>query len=66
MTEETVHIKEDDLLTIKELASYFKVNVKTVIEWKAKDYGPKRIKIGRKTFFRGFDVINWIESRTGQ
>lgn len=53
----------ESLLTPGEVAEYLGVTRKTLSEWKASSYGPKRIQVGRRVFFRLADVNDWIKSR---
>ena len=46
-----------------ELADYLGVTKKTVSEWTGAAYGPKRIRVGRRVFFRLSDVNEWVRQQ---
>lgn len=48
------------LMTAEELAVYLGVTLRTISEWKATSYGPRRVRVGRRVFFRISDVNDWI------
>jgi excisionase family DNA binding protein len=50
------------LLSIEDVARYLGVAPRTIWEWKSTGYGPKRIRVGRRTWFLETDVHDWLES----
>lgn len=63
--EENVTTESLDLLTVEQLAEMFAVPVRTVYEWNQAGTGPKRIKIGKRTYYRKTDIQAWIDSKAG-
>ncbi len=53
----------DPLVTIKELAEYLGVPVKTIYEWRQTGRGPVCVHIGRHLKFRLSDVQAWVDSQ---
>ena len=53
----------DYLMTIEEVAEFFRVPLGTVRKWREKKSGPPASMIGVKLRFRRGDVIAWFESR---
>lgn len=53
----------ETLLSIEEVAEYLGVSPRTIWEWKGTGYGPKRIRIGRRTWFRESDVQSWVANQ---
>lgn len=49
------------LATVKDLAEYTGVPVKTVYEWNSKGHGPKVLKVGRHVRYRWVDIEKWLE-----
>lgn len=52
-----------ELWTIEDLASYLKVSVKTVRDWRLRGIAPRALKLGRHVRFRPEDVHEWLELR---
>jgi predicted DNA-binding transcriptional regulator AlpA len=52
-----------EVFSIEELAESFGVTPKTVRGWNASGRGPKRIKIGRRVFYRQSDVAEWLSAK---
>ena len=53
----------DRLLTIRELAVYLDVPVKTLYAWRYRGEGPIGFRIGRHVRYRWSDVEAWIRER---
>jgi excisionase family DNA binding protein len=49
------------LLTVKELAEYLDVEVKTLYNWSSAGTGPRSIKAGGRLRYRPSDVEKWLE-----
>ncbi|UPK77122.1 helix-turn-helix domain-containing protein [Nocardioidaceae bacterium SCSIO 66511] len=49
--------------TIGDLAEYLGVPVRTLYEWRTKDYGPKGIRVGRYVRYRAEDVHAWVDAQ---
>jgi excisionase family DNA binding protein len=56
-----VNVRYANLATVKDLAEYAGVPVKTVYEWNYRGTGPKAIRVGRYLRFRWDDIESWIE-----
>lgn len=52
-----------ELWTIEDLASYLKVSVKTVRDWRLRGAAPRALKLGRHVRFRPEDVEEWLTMR---
>lgn len=64
--------RHDRLMTIRELAEYLDVPVKTIYAWRYHGVGPRGFRVGRHVRFRWRDVEVWLaeqiaaERRSGQ
>lgn len=54
--------KIEPLWAIEDVADYLKVPVKTLYEWRTRDYGPPGKRVGRHIRYRPEDVLSWFES----
>ena len=45
-----------ELLTIEEFAERMRISVPTARHWRAQNYGPRGVRIGRKVMYRTADV----------
>jgi predicted site-specific integrase-resolvase len=52
-----------DLLTLKEAAERIGVAPQTLMNWRAKGYGPPSARIGGRVRYRPEDIDSWIKSR---
>lgn len=50
------------LLTTKDLAEILQVPVRTIEDWRTRQYGPKAIHFGKRVRYRPSDVEAWLES----
>lgn len=50
------------LWTIHDVAEYLGVPVKTIYDWRSKEYGPKGKRVGKYVRYKAEDVIAWFES----
>lgn len=50
------------LWTVKDVADFLGIPVKTLYEWRYQGYGPKGIRVGRYLRYRPEDLKSWIES----
>jgi excisionase family DNA binding protein len=53
----------DGLLTIDEVADYLAVPKGTLYKWRAKNYGPPAIQVGKHLRYRMTEVETWVEER---
>lgn len=51
----------DQLMTVREVASYLRVPPATVYTWHYQGEGPTVLKLGRSIRFRRRDVDAWLE-----
>jgi len=49
-----------DLMEQPEAAAELKVHPSTLRRWEALDQGPRRIKIGKKVFYRASSLRTWL------
>lgn len=49
--------------TIGDVAEFLGVPVRTMYEWRTKDYGPKGIRVGRYVRYRSEDVHAWVDAQ---
>ncbi len=54
------------LLSVKELASYLDVPVKTIYTWRHRRGGPKGFRVGKHLRFRWNDVQVWLAERMAE
>lgn len=52
---------QEQLLSIRELASRLNVPLSTVYGWRYKGSGPRGFRVGRHVRFRWSDVEKWLE-----
>ncbi|GAB3705975.1 hypothetical protein GCM10027598_07780 [Amycolatopsis oliviviridis] len=50
------------LWTVDDVAAYLKVPVKTLYDWRTRDYGPKGKRVGKYLRYKAEEVIAWFES----
>ena len=55
------HHKEEELLTVKELSKYLKVDQMTIYQWANKGVIPS-LKAGKQWRFRKSEVDEWMKS----
>lgn len=53
----------DDLFSVDDLATELDVTRRTIERWHAQRIGPPRIKIGKRVYYRGAAVREWILSQ---
>lgn len=51
-----------DYITREELATELKVTSRTIDKWAWLSKGPRKIKIGNRTYYHRQDVQAWIDS----
>jgi excisionase family DNA binding protein len=51
----------DQLMTIEEVATFLRVPVGTLYQWRYKGTGPKSVRVGRHVRYRQNDVQSWLE-----
>jgi excisionase family DNA binding protein len=51
-----------ELLTPEELAAYLKIPVRTIYDWRTRQYGPPARKIGKHLRYRKADVEMWVQN----
>lgn len=52
--------RDDQLLSVEDLAEYLDVPVKTIYSWRHHKTGPSGIRIGKHLRFRWSDVEQWL------
>lgn len=57
---------DDTFVTIKELAEYLKLSVKTLYRWRQVGYGPPAHVIGGQLRYRRTDVEAWLKESRDQ
>ncbi len=60
------HPAADRLLSVKELADYLEVPVKTIYTWRHRSRGPKGFRVGKHLRFRWHDVQTWVADRIAE
>jgi excisionase family DNA binding protein len=50
------------LWTIEDVAEYLGVPVKTIYDWRTRNYGPPGRKVGRYVRYRAEDVRAWVDA----
>lgn len=53
----------DELMTVKELAAFYKVPERTIYAWQASGRGPRAYRVGRYLRFKKSDCIAHLESQ---
>jgi len=53
----------DDYILPAALASELGVHPQTLKRWKARRYGPKRVRIGKRVYYRRADVRTWLDEQ---
>lgn len=53
----------DELMTKGELASYLHLSSKTISEWNATGYGPPRLRVAGRVYFRKSQVKAWLDAQ---
>lgn len=56
-------MKQSQLYSPEQLATYLGVPLKTVYRWNHTDTGPKFSKIGRHVRYRPADVESWLKAQ---
>lgn len=54
-------LPEAGLLTKEDLATYAGTSVHTIAKWNTRGTGPKRVRIGRRVYYRRADVLAWVD-----
>lgn len=49
------------LWTVQDVADYLGVPVKTIYDWRTRDYGPNGKRIGKYVRYRPADVMTWVD-----
>ncbi|MFC5286860.1 helix-turn-helix transcriptional regulator [Actinokineospora guangxiensis] len=49
------------LWTVDEVATYLRVPVATIYQWRTRGYGPAGCRVGRHLRFRAGDVLRWVD-----
>jgi excisionase family DNA binding protein len=53
----------DELLSVEEVAAFYKVPVRTIYSWQATNRGPRAYRVGRYLRFKRSDCIAFLESQ---
>jgi len=59
----TTPIATSDLLTQDEVATFLRVNRRSLERWRMTGAGPPFVKVGRKVGYRMRDVEAWLENQ---
>jgi excisionase family DNA binding protein len=54
------------LWTVQDVADYLGVPVRTLYDWRCRDYGPRARKVGRYLRYESSEVQRWFDSLDGQ
>ncbi|NLT54228.1 MAG: helix-turn-helix domain-containing protein [Actinomycetales bacterium] len=54
------------LWSVQDVAVYLGVPVKTIYQWRTRNYGPKGRPVGRYLRYEPEDVVAWFKSRGTQ
>lgn len=52
----------DKLWTIDDVSDYLSVPVRTLYDWRTRDYGPVGKRVGKYIRFRPEDVVAWFDA----
>lgn len=55
--------RNERLMSVKELADYLDVPVKTIYAWRYHGEGPRGFRVGRHVRFRWHDVQSWLADK---
>ena len=55
--------KLDELLSVEEVADFYKVPVRTIYSWQATGKGPRAYRVGRYLRFKRSDCVAFLESQ---
>ncbi len=50
------------LWAIEDVSDYLRVPVKTLYQWRGRNYGPPGKRVGRHIRYRPEDVLSWLEA----
>ncbi|MFD9894729.1 helix-turn-helix transcriptional regulator [Amycolatopsis sp. NPDC059027] len=50
------------LWSVTDVADYLGVPVKTLYDWRTRNYGPKARRVGRHLRYKRSEVVGWFES----
>jgi len=62
----TTFDSERRLWTVEDVAAFLGVPVKTIYDWRTRDYGPKGLRVGKYVRFRPEDVDAWVDEQHDQ
>ena len=62
----TTFDSERRLWTVEDVAAFLGVPVKTIYDWRTRDYGPKGLRVGKYVRFRPEDVDAWVAEQHDQ
>lgn len=57
------NLKLDELLSVEEVAAFYKVPVRTIYSWQATGRGPRAYRVGRYLRFKQSDCLAHLESQ---
>ncbi|MGH8907274.1 MAG: helix-turn-helix transcriptional regulator [Egibacteraceae bacterium] len=55
--------KNEELLTVQQVAAWLKVPVATIYQWRYRGEGPRGIRVGRYVRYRRADVDAFLNER---
>lgn len=64
-TEDSAVDRNERLLSVAEVASYFGVAVKTLYQWRHKGVGPRSMRVGRHLRYRRSELDRWLDGLDG-
>lgn len=51
--------------SVEDLSDFLQVPVKTLYQWRLRDYGPKGRRVGKYVRYKESDVVEWVDSLGG-
>lgn len=53
-------------MTLSDVSAYLQVPERTIYDWRARNIGPRSIKVGRHLRYRREDVEEWLNQQTAE
>lgn len=53
----------DQLLSVKDVATYLAVPTATIFRWNSRGTGPRRMRVGKHVRYRRVDVDAWLDKQ---
>ncbi|MEN3267103.1 helix-turn-helix domain-containing protein [Pseudonocardia sp.] len=51
----------EPLWGVEEVSAYLGVPVRTLYQWRTKNYGPHGMRVGRHLRYKASDVVRWLD-----